>query len=159
MSTYITKRANELGLKVVDAKSPLMLKVEKEDVDKSTLKNSKMCAFARAAERTLPIRAAFFFKTTAWLEYEDKIVRYNLPPSMQKEIISFDRSRSMEPGTYRLASVNPAGTLKAKDAWRAKAKKAGKTHQSTGRVKGRKAFRHVTTNVRDVFDPSFRVVK
>lgn len=158
MSTYITKRANDLGLKVVDATAPLMIEVRKSDVDKAVPKNSKVCAFARACERSQPVEAAFFFKSTAWLEYKDKIVRYNLPPSVQKEIVTFDRSRNMEPGMYRLSAINPNATLVAKTKMREKAKAAGKDHLDHGKLakKRKKAFQHRTTNVRGLFDPSYR---
>jgi hypothetical protein len=103
MSTYITKRARDLGLKKSDAKKPLLLEVRKVDVTKAVQKNSKCCGFARACKRIPHVRAAYFFRSTAWVEYDDgKIVRYILPPSVQKEIVSFDRSKIMAPGTYQL---------------------------------------------------------
>lgn len=160
MSTYITKRANELGIKVVDATTPLIVGVAQKDINGAKRKDSKVCGFARACERQFPIEAAFFFKSTAWLEYKDKIVRYHLPPSMQKEIVAFDRNKTMEPGVYRLSAVRPTGTLKAKEARRAKEKAAGvKNHLGTGKIKRTKMFRHQTTNIRSTFDPSYRAAK
>lgn len=160
MSTYITKRANELGIKVVDAKEPLLLEVKQRDIDKAVPMNSKVCAFARACERSMPVEAAFFFKSVAWLEYKDKIVRYLLPASMQKEIVSFDRSRKMEPGVYQLSAVHKTETLAAKEKKRARDIAAKRSHKTKGKLtKGRKRFQHKTTNVRGLFDPSYRAGK
>lgn len=159
MSTYITKRADELGLKVVDADKPLMLEVKRGDIDKATPKSSKVCAFARACERSMPVEAAFFFKSVAWLEYKDKIVRYSLPPSMQKEIVAFDRNRTMEPGVYRLAAIGPNKTLPAKAKERDRERAKARSHKTTGKLRRTKMFRHTTTNVRDLFDPSYRAGK
>lgn len=40
------------------------------------MKNSKCCAFARACKRQVTgIKGAYFFRSIAWLEFEDKIVR------------------------------------------------------------------------------------
>ena len=159
MSTYVTKRAAELGVKVVDATAPLMLEVKQSDIDRAVPKNSKVCAFARACERAMPVEAAFFFKSTAWLEYKDKIVRYRLPNSMQKEIVSFDRSRQMEPGVYRLSAIGKNKTLKAKAKERERDKAAKRSHQGAGKLRRTEAFRHKTTNVRGLFDPSYRAAK
>ena len=83
MATYITKLAEEKGLKKVDARSDLVIELTQTDIKRALVKNSKCCAFARAAKRQYECRAAYFFRSTAWLEYDDKIVRYLLPTSMQ----------------------------------------------------------------------------
>lgn len=58
MSTYVTKRAKELGLKKVDASAPLKLEVRPQDIAAAERKNSKDCAFARACKRTQKADAA-----------------------------------------------------------------------------------------------------
>ena len=75
MATYITKRAKELGIKQVDAERPMIIEVHPGDVSKSVQKDPKRCAFSRACRRAdKRIKEAFFFRTTAWLEYKDKMV-------------------------------------------------------------------------------------
>lgn len=103
MSTFITKRAKERGLKKVDAKLPLQLEVKPMDISKAQQKDPSCCAFARACKRSHKVKSAYFFRTTAWLEYDDKIVRYILPPSMRQEIVAFDRARGMVPGRYQMS--------------------------------------------------------
>ncbi len=125
MATYITKRAKELGIKQVDAERPMIIEVHPGDVSKSVQKDPKRCAFSRACRRAdKRIKEAFFFRTTAWLEYKDKMVRYILPPSMQKEIVSFDRHRTMGK------------------------KRPGRHPPGNGTIK-RKVHRHFTTSIRE----------
>ena len=94
MSTYITKLAAARGLTKVDAKAPLRVKLRESDIQKATPKNSKQCAFALATRRLPGVHNAYFFRTTAWLEYANQLVRYALPPAVQREIVSFDRARA-----------------------------------------------------------------
>ena len=103
---YVTKRAKELGIPVVEARIPVRLTVTSRDVASATKKSSKQCALARASVRLPDVRAGYFFRTTAYLEYRDKMVRYALPTSVQKEIVSFDRARMFAPGAYQLSPTS-----------------------------------------------------
>jgi len=100
--TYVQKMCEERGLKLTDATRPIVVGVAVDDILKSRTKNSKCCAFARAAKREPGVRAAYFFRSTAFLEFGDRMVRYSLPQSVQKEIVSFDRGGIMAPGEYEL---------------------------------------------------------
>ncbi len=104
MTTYVTKLANDLGLRSVSARKPLTFTVTKKDTARGIVKDPECCALALACRRVDPeVKAAYFFKSTAWLQYEDKLVRYALPNVLQKEIVSFDRSGIMAAGEYHLA--------------------------------------------------------
>jgi hypothetical protein len=151
MATYITKRAKDLDLPMVDAKEPLQLEVTSRDITTAAQKNSKCCAFARACHRSKNVNAAYFFRSTAWLEFDDKLVRYTLPPSMQKEIVSFDRNRSMEPGLYQLSAPSKSSTLKA--AMKRSKKRPGRHQPGEGKIK--RKFVHRTTNARSTFEPGW----
>jgi hypothetical protein len=153
MTTYITKRAHELGIEKVDAKKPLEIEVKPVDIRLASQKNSKCCAFARAAKRENPeIKHAYFFLTAAWLEYPDKMVRYFLPPSVQKEIVSFDRSKITAPGVYQLT---PPSRSKSREELlrRSKARKRGGTADAS-KPKRSKAIRHQTAFVRTTQEPT-----
>lgn len=150
MSTYVTKRAKELGLKKIEAKKPLKIELLQKDIDKAERKNSKCCAFACATMRTYPVKAAYFFRSSAWLEYADKLVRYSLPPSVQKEIVSFDRSKIMAPGIYQLSAVTKTRTSKGRAAY-AKAVDQRKRHDRGNGAK--RKILHRTTGVRSMFEP------
>ena len=110
MSSFITRYATRNSLKMVDARVGLQVELRAEDIRKGRRKNPTCCAFSLACRREDPtIRAAYFFKTTAWLEYAGKngargrLVRYTLPVSVQKEIIVLDRSKKGDAGLYQLS--------------------------------------------------------
>lgn len=149
MSTYITKKAKEQGLKKVDAKVPLKLEVQPNDIKKATMKDSTSCAFAQACKRSHKVKGAYFFRTAAWLEYPGKLVRYVLPPSMQKEIVAFDRNKTMEPGLYQLSPPTDSRTMAAV---KKRSEKRPGRHQP-GKTKIKRKVVHKTTNVRGLFQP------
>lgn len=108
--SYIERIAKERKLPVKDATRPLVIGVSVDGIKKAQKKDSRCCAFSRAAMREPNVVGAHFFRTTAYLEYRNELVRYALPPSVQKEIVSFDRCGIIAPGTYQLSSVPPANT-------------------------------------------------
>lgn len=157
MTTYISKRAMEVNKKIVDAKESIRIEVIPQDIERAKQKNSKCCAFVRACERQLPgVEAAFVFRTKAWVEYEDKIVRFDLPTSVQKEIVAFDRAKAMEPGIYQFDKIAPSSTMAAKAKY---ARRAKRKHASKGIKPNAKRFIHHTTNVRGWVDPTYRAAK
>lgn len=110
---YVYHRAEDLGIPVVDSKSKVFIAVTDHDVINSRKANSKHCALARAALRLPDVVAAYFFRNTAFIEYDNKIVRFMLPPSVQHEIVSFDRAQIFDPGVYQLSPPSPAHDRKA----------------------------------------------
>ena len=150
MSTYVTKMAKEKNLKVVDAAAPLELEVSGRDISLAEQKNSKCCAFARAAKRQHECKGAYFFRTAAWLEYAKKIVRYVLPPSMQKEIVSFDRAGVMTPGIYQMSK--PSGSQRMHAVRKRSAKRPGRHQPGNGTIKRRVV--HQTQLVRNLAEPA-----
>src|SRR5262245_22914328 len=101
--SYVHERAKKLGLPIIEATEPVFIGVAADDIRKAKMKNSKCCAFSRAAQKEPGVRAAYFFRSIAFIEYPDRIVRYALPASARTELLSFDRSGVMAPGEYRLA--------------------------------------------------------
>ena len=152
MSSYITVRAKERGLPMIDANKAIVVDVTKADCNKADRKNPEQCALARAVEREYKgkgVVAAYFFRSCAWLEYKDKLVRYHLPPSTQKEVVSFDRGAGFMPGRYQLSGVAKSGTMA--EIQRRSRKRPGR-HQPVGtRIKRR--FVHKTEGVRNIIEP------
>jgi len=105
----VVDRAKRLGIPVVDAENPIIVTVTKDDVVKAKKKDSTMCALSRASARLPGVRRGYFFRSMAYLEYANRMVRYVLPPSVQKEIVSFDRSQMFAEGAYQLS---PCGNLR-----------------------------------------------
>jgi hypothetical protein len=104
---YVYQRAEDLGLPVQDGKERVLVTVTATDVVKAKKADSKHCALSRATMRLPGVNAAYFFRSTALIEYPDRIVRFALPPSVQKEIVSFDRAQIFAPGVYQLTPVSP----------------------------------------------------
>lgn len=143
MST-IRKLCREKGLTMRDATKPLRLEVAHEDIAQAKLKNHGECAFAVACRRSYDIQAAYFLRSTAYIQAGKQLLRYQLPGSVMREIVAFDRSRAMEPGSYHLKPPARSGTL---GAAKARGKKRTGRHVPTG-TSGRKFHVHHTTNVR-----------
>jgi len=151
MSTMVSKRAAALGLKKVDAKQPLTLEVTKSDIRVATQKNPTCCAFAMAALRAMPkIRHAYFFRSCAWLEYPDKMVRYTLPQAMIDAISQFDEKGTMTPSVFELAK--PEGSQKMGRIQQRASKRPGR-HQP-GNTKIKRNVVHETSQVRARFEPT-----
>lgn len=145
MSTFITKHARELGLKKLDARTPMILEVLRSDITKARQRDPQRCVFANACRRTDPTaKAVYFFKSTAWVEHEKSIVRYLLPPSVEKEIVSFDRSGITAPGFYQLSP--PSKSERLTEVKKRDRKRKGRHLPGAGKIQ--RKFRHHTTMVR-----------
>jgi len=114
----IKQIAEEQGLPIVDAKKHLEVVLTSRDIRHSSMKDPTSCAFARACNRREEVVAAYFFLTTAYLQFEDRIERYMLPPSMRAEIVAFDRGgpSAMEAGIYRLSPIRKSKRLGSKQS-------------------------------------------
>jgi hypothetical protein len=129
----------------------MLVSVNQKDVDLAKRKNPEACALARACTRSHgDVKRAYFFRSSAWLEYDDRIVRYALPPSTQKEIVAFDRAKAFEPGVYQLSTPRKSIRLDAVKSRSTKQRSKGRTPRGHT---VRKVLRHHTQNVRSAFDP------
>lgn len=150
MPTFLSEYAKKNGLRRVDAKTAKVLTLSPADVKAGNPKDSGACGFAKACQRQMPeVRKVWFFKSTAWVETAMTLTRYHLPNSMQKEIVSFDRSGIMEPGVYKMNAPNKQNTMK-EVARRTRRAVRNPTPKRTGRSL---KIRHATTNVRDLSNP------
>lgn len=145
--TTARRDAKKKGLKRVDATSDLVVEVLPSDVRKSLPKDPEHCAFASACKRGIPgVKEAYFYRSTAWLSYADKQVRYSLPPSVQKEIVVFDRGGKTEPGVFKLNK--PKGVKKLKAIHGYNKTQNARRKAAKGRKVQKRPIRHRTTSVR-----------
>jgi hypothetical protein len=86
--------------RVVDAKKSIDIEVTAADCKAGKRKGPSSCAMARAFEREYD--GAIISLSTAYLIKGTKATRYQVPASVSREIVSFDRSRKFEPGSYSL---------------------------------------------------------
>jgi hypothetical protein len=91
--------------KVVDATKKVQIEVTAKDCRSGKRKGPSSCAMARAFEREYD--GAIISLAVAYLIKGDKATRYRVPENVSREIVSFDRSKQFDPGTYTLTA--PAG--------------------------------------------------
>jgi hypothetical protein len=127
--------------RVEDAKKPITIEVTKEDDKNSKRKNIEECAMAVACKRAFKADGVILARSVAYLIKGTLAVRFQIPPSVAREITSFDRGAGFEPGTYQLSKPTPSMTLEYK-----------KKHAAKGGNTDPKGIRkyHLTTNIRTV---------
>jgi hypothetical protein len=146
--SFISKLCEEKGLTLKEGTDHLEIELTAGDIKAARRKDAQNCAFAQSVKRTERAVAAYVFRTKFYIEYKDKtIVRYILPPSMQKEVVSFDRSGEMDPGHYRLSPIPKSLTL---DRQRAAGKKWRKENPQPSMPPSgkKKKVPHHTKNIR-----------
>ena len=87
---------------VSDGKKTLRIEVTKKDSSSSTVKNHKACAMAVACKRKFELSGVVISRDRAYLITDDKAVRYALPESVSREVVSFDRNAGFAEGEYAL---------------------------------------------------------
>jgi hypothetical protein len=130
---------------VQDAIEPLEVEVKTCDIQRSKTKNHRGCVFARACKRTYGIEGAVIAVKTAYLIDGTTALRYAIPESLSREIVSFDRNGQFAPGDYHIDS--PAYKLK-----RPKPISSGSRGTKKKRSSG-KANYHATKSIRNLHNP------
>src|SRR2546430_6561396 len=87
---------------VTDADENAYLEVTAEDVKHSAKKDHNRCAMAVAAKREFKASGVVIAPTVAYVVKHNKAVRFQLPESVQKEVVSFDRGSGFAEGKYHL---------------------------------------------------------
>lgn len=130
------------GKPVIDAKRPIKLTVNKNDVDRADVKEPADCAVARACRRELHAKEVRVHLSRVYIRSnEGNWVRYMTPKAMRSEIIAFDRGGTFSPGEFQLAAPPPNKTL-------GKRRGSAKPQSKKG-VSGKKRRKpHVVTDVR-----------
>lgn len=95
--------------KIVEAKKDLHIEVTKDDCRKSKSKSPSSCAMARACSREYD--GAIISLAVAYMIKGDTAIRYMVPQSVSREIVSFDRNHNFAPGEYQLKKVTKANKL------------------------------------------------
>lgn len=125
---------------VEDGKKDIMIEVTTKDIANSKIKDHAKCAFATACKRTMHADGFMVSTRTAYAIFGKKAIRYRLPESVSREIVSYDRNAGFAPGIYQLKAPGKYEQLGARVT--------GATHKPSGRKSPR--FRHITTGIRTV---------
>lgn len=100
------------GLPVMDAKTPITLKVTKNDIARADIKEPANCAVARACRREMHAKEVRVHLGRVYVRTnEGGWLRYMTPPAMRQEIIAFDRGGTFEPGEFTLRVMPPTKRL------------------------------------------------
>lgn len=124
------------GLPVVDGTKDIMITVNSQDIKDARKNSPASCAAARAGERIFNTEVRVFLART-YIKRKDKWERYLTPVSASREIVSFDRGASFEPGEYKIKTPSPAQQL---GVHRGRSTRTGEgdkrvTHHKTARVR------------------------
>lgn len=96
---------------VVDASRNARIEVTSKDEATSRKKSHKGCAMAVACKRKFHLDGVIISVNRAYLVKGDKARRFQLPPSVSREVVSFDRGGGFEPGDYELSKVGEGTKL------------------------------------------------
>ena len=95
--------------KVVDAKHNVEINVTQHDCRGGDPHAPDTCAMARAFKREYD--GAVISMSVAYLIEGDQAIRFTVPPSVAREIVSFDRNHNFSPGEYYLKAPNKSEKL------------------------------------------------
>lgn len=126
------------GLPVIDAREPIILKIQRRDITGANVKTPDQCVIARACRRQLHVKEARVHLSRMYLRLNDtNWVRYIVPKSARAEIIAFDRGGDFEPGEFKFDRVTPSQAI-------------GKKRSPGKRIGTKPKIRkpHIVTNVR-----------
>lgn len=122
---------------VEDAKKSITIEVTNRDNKAATVKNHKSCAMAVACKRKLHADGVIISMSRAYVIKGDRALRYDVPGSVAREIVSFDRNGEFEPGEYALNRPGVGHQLGygGSGPHKRKGKKPGKFNHITGKVR------------------------
>jgi hypothetical protein len=126
---------------VSDARKKLRVTVTAKDSRESTKKNHKGCAMAVACKREFHLSGVVISRQRAYLVTGDKAVRYSLPSSVSREVVSFDRGGGFAEGEYELVKPPKVITESSKPRIKSEAEKKANNARET-------KFVHQTTGIR-----------
>jgi hypothetical protein len=143
-SLNIVKKFFPKVKKVTDADEPAFLEVTEDDSKTGSRRDHNNCAFARACARKFRATGVIISVQTAYIIKGDEAIRYRLPQSVSREVVSFDRNAGFEGGQYELSKPVPSQRLGARQE---RNTNAGNERESK-KSRGIRRFRHFTGNIR-----------
>jgi hypothetical protein len=128
--------------KVSDADENVTIEVTERDSNSAHVKDHNACALAVACKRQLGLTGVIISTSRVYLIRRNQATRYLVPPSVAREIVSFDRKAGFAEGQYRLCK--PAKTSRL-----GRSRGGGSSTQSRSGQKYSR-FVHMTADVRSV---------
>jgi len=128
--------------KVMDATENARVEVTRRDNSNAKVRNHSACAMAVACKRTFGMDGVIISIGTAYLIKGDSALRYHLPASISREVVSFDREAGFDEGTYELKRPAPGDRL---EDYENRDKEKPKVKRGPGKPV---AFKHFTHGIR-----------
>lgn len=128
---------------VSDARRPIEITVESRDRQRGKIKSPQNCAMAQACKRQERADGALIRLSSAFIVKGSHATRYNVPESVRREIVSFDRHGDFQPGRYRLTAIPVSERLGADQRQKPAGKRTGSRPSNAVKV-----WRHITAGVR-----------
>lgn len=128
---------------VQDADEDVLVEVTNQDDRNSKKKNHAECALATACKRQEKVTAAVVSVSKAYIIRGNTAIRYDMPESASREVVSYDRNGGFAPGKYKLRAPCPASRLENLPY------RTNRTHSVSVEDKKRKnTFAHRTSGIR-----------
>lgn len=127
---------------VRDATKPLRIQLTTRDSQLAIAKDPVKCAMARACVRQEHVDGAVIRLRNAYIIEGKTATRYDVPESVRREIVVFDRFKQFAKGEYQLNPPVPSRQLGSKK------KKKSDVKRKPGIKKTLKVFRHYSAGVR-----------
>jgi|SRR5215471_14381053 len=109
------------GKPIIDAAQKATFSITAADIKKATVKDPHSCAAAVAARREFDkVVAVHVYRQRTYIEFPDRVMRYQTSQPMRVETIAFDRGGRFEPGDYQLLPLagrqRPSGRRQGSNA-------------------------------------------
>lgn len=138
----MTTIRNLRSLAKQDAKRPLQLAINQDDIRKAKPLDPENCAAACAIKRQ-GFAQAVVMRSTTYVNHgtveNPKWLRYATPTSLAREIVALDRGGRVEPGDYLIKPFTHTRRLGEKH-WSSRTKETGQK---------KPVYRHVTAKIRE----------
>lgn len=101
------KRAYPNVKTIIDAKRQVSIHVTENDCKNGEAMEPTECALAKAVKRQFHADVAIIGLGCSYIIKGDKATRFRTPERVQREIVSFDRSKDFASGDYKLSVMSP----------------------------------------------------
>ncbi len=96
---------------VRDADKEVLIEVTRRDGQNSKVRNHTASAMAVACKRTYQADGVIVAVSVCYIIKDNVAVRYRLPESIAREVVSFDRQAGFAPGTYKMLAPSESRTI------------------------------------------------
>jgi hypothetical protein len=120
---------------VVDATKGVRVTIKQRDTIEGRKNQPTECAMAKAMRRDFDADGVVIGMSYSYLIKGERATRYKTPPSVAREITSFDRHQDFAPGEYGLGPISPSQRLGHRSSGSSGPRSHPVVHKRTVRVR------------------------